>query len=193
VEKKCFIIVAVLALGLGVGAAGAQEKPAPPLPQFGSVPLKLQIVISRYQGEKKLSNVPYTLSVGANQAGVGPGHTSLRMGAEIPIATTGESRDGKQAPSFQYRPLGTNIDCDASVLDDTHFRVTVTIEDSSVYADDQAGSADLKRAGDHPAFRSFRASESLVLRDGQSLQYTSATDKISGEVIKVDVTLNVIK
>jgi hypothetical protein len=32
-----------------------------------------------------------------------------------------------------------------------------------------------------------------VLRDGQSGQFTSAVDPISGEVLKIDVTLNVIK
>jgi hypothetical protein len=33
----------------------------------------------------------------------------------------------------------------------------------------------------------------MVLRDGQTAQSTSATDPISGEVLKIDVTLNVVK
>src|SRR5439155_22057251 len=38
---------------------GAQEKP--PI-----VPLKVQIVISRYQGEKRVSSLPFTLAVNTN-------------------------------------------------------------------------------------------------------------------------------
>ena len=31
------------------------------------------------------------------------------------------------------------------------------------------------------------------MRDGQTVQFAMATDKISGETVKVDVTLNVVK
>jgi hypothetical protein len=44
-----------------------------------------------------------------------------------------------------------------------------------------------------PAFRSFTSSFNLLLKDGQTAQHTAATDPISGEVIRVDVTLNVLK
>jgi hypothetical protein len=33
----------------------------------------------------------------------------------------------------------------------------------------------------------------MILKDGQSAQFTAATDKINGEVTRVDVTLNVVK
>jgi hypothetical protein len=45
----------------------------------------------------------------------------------------------------------------------------------------------------NPSFRSFRASDSLVLKDGQTAQFTTAVDKVSGEIVKVDVTLTVVK
>ena len=44
-----------------------------------------------------------------------------------------------------------------------------------------------------PSFQNFTNRSSLLLRDGQTLQYSAAVDKSSGEVIKLDVTLNVIK
>jgi hypothetical protein len=46
---------------------------------------------------------------------------------------------------------------------------------------------------DVPTFRSFRSSNVVVLKDGQSTEFAAATDKISGEVVKVDVTLTVVK
>ena len=48
-------------------------------------------------------------------------------------------------------------------------------------------------ARDVPAFRSFRASFAMVLHDGQSMQYASATDPISGEMMQIDVMLTLAK
>jgi hypothetical protein len=39
----------------------------------------------------------------------------------------------------------------------------------------------------------FRSEAFFVLRDGQSSQLTVATDPVSGDVVKVDVTLDVVK
>ena len=44
-----------------------------------------------------------------------------------------------------------------------------------------------------PVIRTFRASNNLVLRDGQTRQFSAAADRITGEVVKVDVTLKVAK
>ena len=34
---------------------------------------------------------------------------------------------------------------------------------------------------------------SAMLKDGQSTQFSAATDKVSGEVVTIDVTLTVVK
>jgi hypothetical protein len=150
----------------------------------------VQIVITRFQGDKKVSSLPYTLSVVANDPrGTG---SSLRMGAQVPIAPrTGP--DSKDVPNnqLQYRDIGTNIDCSATSLDEARFRVGITIDDSSVIGDEPAAQQGL--ASGRPWFRSFRSTEVLLLKDGQSAQYTTVTDKVNGEVVKVDVTLTVLK
>ena len=33
----------------------------------------------------------------------------------------------------------------------------------------------------------------MLMRDGQTLQFGTATDKVTGETIRVDVTLTVVK
>jgi hypothetical protein len=42
-------------------------------------------------------------------------------------------------------------------------------------------------------FRNFRSEANVVLRDGQTARYTVATAPVSGEMLKIDVTLNVVK
>jgi Flp pilus assembly secretin CpaC len=201
VTKSLFVLAATLTLAIGALAVAQekQEKPAPsqaPAKPQATVPLKVQIVLTRYQGEKKVSALPYTLSVNATSPTDRSSPSSLRMGAQIPVATTVTQQEAKPpVSSFQYKDVGTNIDCTATTLEDGRFRLTLLIEDTSVYGDEQAAAAvlDVRRAGTHPAFRSFRAAETLILRDGQSLQFTTGTDRINGEVVKVDVTLNLIK
>ncbi len=183
-------LATVFALAFG-GVVQTQEPAArTPAAKPALTPLKVQIVISRYRGDKKVSNVPYMLSVNAN----GGGRASLRMGAQVPILTFMTPKDTVPGPmsSVQYKDIGTNIDCTASSTDDGRFKVDINIDDSSVYADGQSAEG-VTKVSDIPSFRSFRSSESVILKDGQTTEFTAATDRVNGEVTKVDVTLTVIK
>jgi len=61
-----------------------------------------------------------------------------------------------------------------------------------VFTADVEGRAALK-AADPMAFRTFSMQNRLILREGVPQQFTMATDKISGETLRVDVTLTVLK
>ena len=188
------IRVAALCLVLGSPvAAQAQEKPAAapaPAPAGPPVSVKVQLVLSRYEGDKKVSSMPYILQLTANEATM----TNLRMGTDVPVASG-------QGPAFNYRPVGTNIDCRAETVGDGTYKLHVTVSDSSVRFPEREktgpGVAGVEvadtGASAAPAFRSFTAKFVLLIRDGQTAQYTSATDPASGEVLKVDATLNVLK
>jgi len=163
------------------GAAVAQERPL--------VGLKVDLVVSRQAGEKKVSSLPYTLWVTANDPPNRP--TSLRVGSQVPVASTRVAeKDSPPPPAYSYRDIGTNIDCSASTAGEGRFSVRIVLNDSSVHAD--AKESRSVPAG-LPVFRSFSSSFSLLLKDGQSATYTSATDPVSGETLKVDVTLTVLK
>jgi hypothetical protein len=190
----------VLTFALGSTAIGrAQEKPAPPAttaPKAAATitPIKVQVLISRYQGEKKISSMPYNLSMNAMTDGPGPmaGRANLRMGARVPVvmlAMTNVPKDAPQGGPIQYQDVGTNIDCGASTLADGRFRLEITVDDSSVYPEDATSSA----TKNSPLFRSFRATDAMILKDGQTAQFTTATDKVNGETVRIDVTLTVVK
>jgi hypothetical protein len=184
----CVLALAGVMVAQETPGSTPQEKPsvsanAPKEARTSLVPLKVQIVLSRFKAEKKIASLPYTLTVTANDRGP----TNLRMGIEVPIAMRGGG-------GVNYRNVGTNIDCFAASTPGDSYKLNITVEDSSVHLDAkavEAGSTPVVQ--DTPAFRTFKSSFALLLRDGQSGQYTSAVDPISGEVIKVDVTLNVLK
>jgi hypothetical protein len=181
----------VLALAQQPAATPQEKPPAPsrtPSEQPKAlVPLKVTIVLSRFKGEKKIGSLPYVIGVAANDRPA----TSLRMGIEAPI--------GKRTGSISYRSVGTNIDCSAQSVGGDLYRLVITVEDSSVLpeATESPAAPGTERstslADDMPAFRSFKSTFVAVLRDNQTTQYTSAVDPISGEVMKIDVTLNVAK
>ena len=190
--KHLQTIALVLAFALASTAVvRTQEKPAAPAakPPATATPLKVTVLVSRFQGEKKLSSLPYTLSVNADS------RATLRMGAKVPvmmIMTANMPKDVPQGGPIQYQDVGTDIDCYVWKADDGRYRLEITISDMSVYGDGPAAN-DNKPAPGNPSFRSFRASDSMMLRDGQTSQFTTATDKVSGEIVKVDITLTVVK
>jgi hypothetical protein len=179
----CLTIVAVL---MSVSAAATQEKTEPtPVPTRRFTPLKVHIVFAKFEAEKKVASLPYTLVCNSDDRGV-----RLRMGIEVPVAVGVMSAGKEQAapPSFQYKNVGTNIDCSARSVEDGRYKLDLVVEQSSIYAGIEG-----KVTPAAPVFRTFNSAFSPILRDGQTAQYTVATDPVNGEVVKIDVTMNVIK
>lgn len=184
------------------GQRAEAAPPVTPAPPSRIVPLQIDLVIARYTGEKadkKVSSVPYSLSVNATD---GPSQfrpvTRLRMGGRVPISTFAPPVDQNGKPigaaggvPVQYQDVGTNIDSRAGILPDGLFDVVITIEENSLAQNTQlAGAQGIPTL---PVIRSMTAANNLVLRDGQTRQFTAAADRVTGEVVKVDVTLRVVK
>jgi hypothetical protein len=182
----------VLAILLTAITAVHAQQPTPAAPKPALVPLDVEVVLSRFQGERKIGSIPYTLNVNANGA-----QTSMNMGTEVPVPSTlmQAAKDGQPASplrSYNYRPIGTAITLRANSASEGGFEVQLTVEDSSVFSPD-AKQQLIPMMPDVPAFRNFKGVNTLLLRDGQTRQYTVATDRVTGEVLKVDVTLKVLK
>lgn len=169
-----FVLTACL---LGVHPARAQEKTAAP------IPLKVQVVLARFDGEKKLASMPYTLLVNAGER---DNRVTLRMGVTVPVNTRG---------NVTYHDVGTNMDCSATVADGGRYRINLSVNHTSVYENAQQHlQAALPRPdASEQLLRSFTSSFVLNLKDGETGQSIAATDPVTGEVMKIDVTVHVVK
>jgi hypothetical protein len=168
-----------------------KAEPSPPPNVAAMVPLKVQVVISRYQGDKKISSLPYMLSVNAQDKNDRREEISrLRMGARLPMQTF-PLAEGRSGAPLSYQDFGTNIDCWATIVDASRFKIALTIDDSSLYTVEEI--AQFAKNTGNPIVRQFRISNSAILKDGQSTQFTAAADRISGESVRVDVTVSVVK
>ncbi len=199
---------AIATLALSVASGGAQEEEAKPKSAPGekvevksetagrraisgvTATLKVQLVVSRYQGDKKTASLPYAFVVTA-----GSDRVRMRMGVSTPVPNFKNSVvDGKTKlvpAGFDYRDIGTNFDCIARDLGDGRYELNLTVENSSamtaVDRPDDGGETGA------PLFRRFETHVNPLLRDGQTIQTIASTDPVTGEVVKIDVTLNVLK
>ena len=198
--KQVMIVWMVLScVPFAAPLARAQDTPSsrPTQAAGRQVPLRVQVVVSRTQGSKPVSSLPYTLSVVANDNN----KTSLRMGVDVPIPQTvfGAASAGGATSipqtSYTYRSIGTNIDCSARTVEDGVFKLDLAVEDSSVFVTDKEGPGGATRTPGLPlpSVRKFTSSFNLLLKDGQTAQHTAATDPVSGEVLRIEVTLTVLK
>jgi hypothetical protein len=178
-NRSMLVGLALLLAGTTAGLQARQDPAARPV----VMPAKVDVVISRFQADKKISSLPYSLMVNVNGR-----PTNVRMGVDVPIGTSTTSRDGVTTTENRYRNIGTNIDCSATSRPDGRFEVSINVNDSSV-----AGGDFKARPQDPMAFLTLTTSNYLTLRDGQTVQFTMATDKVTGEVVKVDVTLTLVK
>jgi len=164
-------------------------------------PLSVDIVVSRFQGDKKVSSLPYTLAVNANELagniGGGGGIAQLRMGANVPVPSLVAPKDNPAGPAgpmpgpVNYQDIGTSIDCNAQRMKDGTFQLRISVQDTSVYTNIQDKTT--PTVGEMPVFRKLSSTNMLVMKDGQTREFTAATDRVSGEVVRIAVTLRVVK
>ena len=57
----------------------------------------------------------------------------------------------------------------------------------------QLGAPQTVAGGTAARYLTFRSNNRLTMRDGQTIQYAVATDTVTGQVVKLDVTMNVVK
>lgn len=182
--KKSVLLSYATALVLLVSSAAiaqdaAKQQPAPKKDDATAAvtPLRVQVLFTEFDGDKKVSSLPYTFSVNADERRSRP-NSQVRNGARIPVAVDKDK--------INYMDIGTNIDCSATLQDDGKYKLTMNIERSAI-------SPDSNSSGSAPIVRQFRAEINPVLKDGQTVESIVATDPLNGHVYHVGITLNVVK
>jgi hypothetical protein len=152
-------------------------------------PLKVQLVVTKQAGDKKISSLSYSFPCNATDP-----KFSLNLGVEVPVPV----RKGDKV-EFLYRSIGSNIECEASALPEGRFNLHLAFEQSALYdVGPKTGSTvpqpALESRLDNPTlFRTAKSLFNAVLRDGQTTQAVVAADPLTGEIVAIDVTLTVVR
>lgn len=193
-RKRWLVSVVVLWVAACVPNLSAQDKPKTPEQnsediRFSRASLKVQVVFTEYEGDKKLKSLPYSLLVTTHTRDTWP-EAKIRVGSRVPVYT------GSEHGSVTYMDVGTNIDCRAEAIAEGQYRIYLNLERSWVEGDVPVV---VEKATPPQAFfrqpvvRQYRTELSPILKDGQSVETSLATDPLSGKIVKLEVSVSVVK
>jgi hypothetical protein len=144
--------------------------------------------------------LPFELMIRAD----GRSQTTLNVGVDVPVPQGA-------AGAYQYRRVGNNIACASATYANGTITLRLDIEDSSIHTDAAPSGQRVERATvpvptgtvavpavsesatSAPMFRSFQSNTTLSMREGETVQFTLATDKQTGETLKVSVTASRVR
>jgi hypothetical protein len=166
------------------------EKAKPEARAEKVTPLKMHVVLTEFDGDKKVKSLPYAFVVDSDRNGYQ--FTKMRVGSKVPVYA-GPGKD------TQYIDVGTNIDCRVTRGDASTFRVELVVERSWVDSyvtlqspKDATGDKPVA-PGPQPIIQQFKTEMEASLVDGQTAEVTQATDPVSGKMLKIEVSLAVLK
>ena len=70
---------------------------------------------------------------------------------------------------------------------DARIGLNVTISETTLKPADPGSQVNV------PSTNSYQSSNTVFIKDGETAQFTAATDRISGEVVRIEVTAKVVK
>lgn len=182
--------LAFLALFFLVPLVSAQEKSSPSGKPKPVIPVRVQLVLTEYDGEKKVSSLPYSFLVKSESGGPEAAYSYFtRVGVRVPVPGTG--KEGQTS----FVDVGSNIDCGIRTEEDGRFTVRLNFERSSLYFQgrgDEKGNIKNTEGG-QPYLPTLRAQSLILLKDGQTSEALMAADPLNGHVFRLNVTLNIEK
>jgi len=129
----------------------SQDKPKSEEKAKPSVPIKVQIVFTEFDADKKISSMPYSFVVIADEKVGGYYSTTLRTGVRVPIEL--DSKEQK----ITYLDIGSNIDCGIRTEEDGRFHLYLTFDRSALYPNKSAeGERLVANPGGQPLVRQFQ-------------------------------------
>jgi hypothetical protein len=180
-SKYLRLSVTVLVLMTFAGSLAVGQAPGTTATQAPTTSVKLQVVVSKYDGDKKLSSLPYTLILVPGRSG------SIRSGSEVPVPTTSlqGTPDKPATTSYTLQQIGTQIDATVNTTSDGKYNLKLTVTDRF------AGTVEPQRVPNVPSFKNVVIASEAILANAETIQFTAAPTPTGNEIFKVDVTLTV--
>ncbi len=168
-------------LGLSAATVAQESKDAKPagVEETAGPRLRIRFVETRQRGDKTTNVEPCVLLLHTGDKGA-----NVFVGAQVALRTS-----DKGAPTVTFKNAGVSAEVTARSLADGRYRLEATFEESSVLA---GSSGDTEAAnGGNPVLLVVRGESVVVLREGEMVPFASAVDPATGEVVRVDVAVEV--
>jgi hypothetical protein len=162
-------------------APGARAQDAPPKPpEESKAPGKRLLVRfqeTRLRGESTTATRPYTVALHADA-----GSAHVFVGLQVPITVF--EKDG---PSNLVKSAGVDAQVSVATLLDGRYRLDAKFEEDSLLA--TGAGTEATTAGGNPILRAVKGQSTVTLREGETVPFASAVDPVTGDVVRVDLTV----
>ena len=158
-------------------SAGTSQEAAPPVAAEAAAGprLRVRFLETRQRGERVTSLPPSVLLLHAGDA-----QASVFAGTQVALRTADRQ-------SVIFKNAGVFAKVTARTLGDGRYQLDASLEQASILG--SSGGAIAPGSGDNPILQVVRSESRLVLRDGESAALSSAVDPVTGDVVRVDVAL----
>ena len=163
------------ALVAGAPGARAQESPPARPSETEKAPgrrTRVQFQETRQRGEATTATRPYVLTLHADGK-----PAKVFVGAQVILTTPGPG-----APTSLFKNAGAQAEVAVETLPDGRYRLNAKFEETSVLPGGVP-------PGDNPILQIVRGESRLHLREGETVPFASAVDAVTGEVVRVDLTV----
>ena len=168
----CWALLAATAVALPQESAKAPEEEKAPGKR-----LRVEFRATRQRGEKTTAIRPCVVTLHADAQGA-----SVFVGPQVTMTTSDQG-----TLTMVFKNAGIEAQASAKTLPDGRYRLDAKFEDSSALV--AGGGAAASTVVDNPIFRIVRGESQLTLREGETVPFTSVVDPVTGEVVRVDVTV----
>jgi type II secretory pathway component HofQ len=166
----------LLAAAPGVQAQDAPAK-APEEHKAPGQRLLVRFQETRLRGESTTATRPCTVALHADA-----GRARVFVGTQAAITVA-----DKDAPASMFKSAGVEARVSVTTLPDGRYRLDASFEESSVLAAGTGTGA--TTAGGNPILQVVRGQSQVTLREGETVPFANAVDPVTGEVVRVDLTL----
>ena len=179
---------------LGVGAwtvatllvmatgAEAQESagPKPAVAEETAGPrLRVRFLETRQRGEKTTAVPPFVVVMHP-----GDKEAFVFVGTQVALRTI-----DKGTQTVAFKNAGVQARVTATALADGRYRLDASFEEGGVLGAGPGASTPSNE--DNPILQVVKSESRLVIRDGETVPFASAVDPVTGEVVRIDVALDV--
>ena len=166
----------LLAAAPGVQAQDAPAK-APEEYKPPGKRLLVRFVETRLRGESTTATRPCTVALHADA-----GRARVFVGTQAAITVA-----DKNGPANMFKSAGVEARVSVTTLPDGRYRLDARFEESSVLAASAGTDANDGRGQPDPPGR--KGQSQVTLREGETVPFASAVDPVTGEVVRVDLTV----
>jgi Flp pilus assembly secretin CpaC len=175
-------------IGIGMGAAllamapvglgQAQEAKPAEAEKAPGKRLQVRFQETRLRGETTTATRAYSLVLHADA-----GWASVFVGSQLTITMA-----AKETPTTNFKNAGVEGRVRAETLPDGRYRLDARFEEASVLG--EGGVADARVTAGNPILRVVRGESRLTLREGETAPFASAADAVTGELVRIDLTVS---